>query len=674
MTGKPSEPVGSLETALVHLTRLLQSNPLKAEAQAREILKAVPGELRAQLLLATALHGQGRALDALAVLNQLRETRPATAAIEFETGLIFADLGDHRSAIAALTRATALDGNHPDAWRALGDALSLAGDSTGADAAYARHIRASVKNPHLLEAADALCTDRLAVAEHLLRQFLKEQPTDVAAIRMLAEIGTRLGHYEDAEHLLKRCLELAPGFYAARHNYAVVLYRQNKTTEALGQLTILMREDARNPSYRNLRAAALSRLGETTEAIAAYKDVLDDHPNQPKAWMSYGHTLKTAGLGEQSIAAYRKSIDQLPSFGEAYWSLANLKTFRFSRSDIANMQAQLARPDLSEEDRYHLHFALGKALEDEESFEESFDNYALGNALRRRSLSYSADDTSQRVSRAKDVFSSEFFSGRQGFGSGRRDPIFIVGLPRSGSTLVEQILASHSLVEGTMELPDIIGIAHRLGGGDKKEKSSRYPESLQELDRSSSAMLGEEYLRRTQIQRKSTRPFFIDKMPNNFLHIGLIHLILPRARIIDVRRHPMACGFSNFKQHFARGQGFAYDLDDIGRYYSDYVALMEHFDWVLPGRIHHLQYEGLIADSEHEVRRLLQYCELPYEKDCLQFHRTSRNVRTASSEQVRMPLFREALDHWRHFESHLDPLKQALGVTLQNYRAVEFSG
>lgn len=557
--------------------------------------------------------------------------------------------------------------DHPDALRLLGAALRRQGDTKGAEAAYLRSVKASVGDPQLIQAATALCENRLAVAEQTLRGVLMARPTDVAAIRMLAETGMRLGRYDDAENLLARCVELAPGFTAARHNYATVLYRQNKSPAAIAQVDILLAEDPGNPGYRNLKAAALARIGEYAQAIALYAGVLKDQPRQPKVWMSYGHALKTVGRQAEAIEAYRRCVALAPQFGEAWWSLANLKTVTFGEADVAAMAGQLTRADLTDEDRFHLEFALGKAREDAGAFEASFGHYARGNALRRQGLDYEADETSDQVRRAKALLTAPFLAARAGQGHGAPDPIFIVGLPRSGSTLVEQILASHSQVEGTQELPDIIALARRLGGKAKRASESRYPEALAELAPAELAALGEAYLAGAAVHRKLGRPFFIDKMPNNWAHVGLIHLALPNAKIIDARRHPLGCGFSGFKQHFARGQGFTYDLKDIGRYYADYVDLMAHVDAVLPGRVHRVIYEQMVADPEAETRALLAHCGLPFEDACLRFYENDRAVRTASSEQVRRPIFTDAADHWRNYEPWLGELKAALGPVLETY-------
>lgn len=528
-------------------------------------------------------------------------------------------------------------------------------------------LAASVRDPRLMQAGLALVEGQLAVAERLLRPHLKEKPTDIAAIRMMAELAGRLGRYGDSENLLRRALELAPGFTAARANLATVLYRQNRPAEAIEVLDTLLDGEPENPAHQNLKAAALGRIGGYEEAIALYAAVLDRFPDQPKVWMSYGHVLKTVGRQSDSVAAYRRAIAAAPSLGEAWWSLANLKTVELGDSDVAAMESGLTTPGLGEEDRFHLHFALGKALEDSGEPDRAFAHYAEGNRLRRAGLAYDPDEIELHVQRSVTLFTPAFFAARQGQGCAARDPVFVLGMPRAGSTLIEQILASHSQVEGTMELPDVPALAKRLGGRRLKSESTAYPECLADLSAAELEALGQEYLERTRIQRKTAKPLFIDKLPNNWVHVGLIRLILPNAKIIDAHRHPLACTFSNFKQHFARGQGFSYDLAELGRYYRTYVELMRHFDAVLPGRIHRVIYEHMVDDPEGEVRRLLDYLGLPFEEDCLRFYENERAVRTASSEQVRQPINREGLDQWRAFEPWLGPLKKALGPVLDAY-------
>jgi tetratricopeptide (TPR) repeat protein len=666
MTNGP-EPVGTLDVALAHAERLLADRPDLAAEQAREILAAVPRHPGATLILATALRQTQQLQAALDLLEPLAAAQPRWAAVHRELGLALGDAGRGEDAVVALRTAVRLQPNLADAWRALGDHLNAVGDPAGADAAYANHVRHSTRDPRLLEPAAALAEGRLAVAEPLLRNHLKRFPTDVAAIRMLAELAARIGRYADARNLLERCLELAPSFHAARHNYAMVLHRDNQPVAALEQIDRLLAVEPRNPSYRNMQAAVLARIGEYGRAIEVYEGLLPEYPRQSRAWMSYGHALKTANRTQDSIDAYRRTIGLEPSLGEAWWSLANLKTFRFEPADIAAMRTQLASSKLTPEDRLHFHFALGKALEDSHDYAASFEHYAEGNRLRKELVPYEAALVHEQVERSRALFTREFFERRRGLGCAAPDPIFVIGLPRSGSTLVEQILSSHSAVEGTMELPDLIGIVRELGGRTRRSETSRYPEVLESLDADTLRALGERYLEQTRVQRKLGRPYFIDKLPNNWLHAGLIHLILPNAKIVDARRHPLSCCFSNFKQHFARGQNFTYSLEDLGRYYADYVALMAHLDAVLPGRVHRVLYERMVDDTEGEVRRLLDYCGLPFEEGCLRFYENERAVRTASSEQVRRPIYRESVDQWRHYEAWLGPLRDSLGPVLDAY-------
>jgi len=656
----------SLDVALAHATRLLAREPRLAIEQAREIIAAAGEHPLAMLVLGAAHTSCGDAAQAFAILEPLAIAQPQWAAARFELGRALVALGRGHEAIAALQRAVELKPDLPGAWLALAEQLTRNGDDAGASAAYSRHVRHSTRDPGLLAAATALCEGRIPDAEYLLRAHLKLAPTDVAAIRMLAEVAARLGRDDDAEALLARCLALAPEFDAARHHHAIVLNRSNRPAEALAQVETLLARDGGNPAYRNLKAVILCRTGDYLPAIDIYDALLRQFPEHARVWLSYGHALKTAGRQQAAIDAYRRCIALEEGFGDAYWSLANLKTFRFSADDVAAMRAQLARTDLADEHREHFEFALGKAMEDDGRYEQSFAHYRDGNRLRRQSSPYSADDIHGRTQRAIDIYTASFLEQRAGTGAAAADPIFIVGLPRAGSTLLEQILSSHSLVEGTMELPEVTTMTRALRRQAGVDGAS-YHDVVATLDGDQLRELGERYLERTRIHRKTSTPFFIDKMPNNFAHVGLIRLMLPNARIVDARRHPMACCFSAFKQYFAMGQTFTYDLTDLGRYYRDYRALMAHFDAVQPGRIHRVLYEQMVGDTEAQVRRLLDYCGLPFEDACLRFFENDRAVRTASSEQVRQPIFREGLDHWRHFEPWLQPLKLALGDAVDAY-------
>lgn len=665
-----SEPSGTLHVAMAHASRLLKDDPALAVEQAVEILGAVPNHAPAVLLLAAAHRRAGNPEAALRVIEPLVRTESEAAASHFEHGLVLAALGRGDEAIEALRKTVELEPGHPEAWRSLADHLMAIGDPAGGDAAYARHVRCSTRDPALQQAAAAMIDNDVPRAERVLKQHLKQSPTDVPAIRMLAEVAVRCGRSEEATRLLERCLELAPGFAAARYNYATLLHRRNDSAAALTEIERLLASDRDNPSYRNLCAVVLSRIGEYERASRIYARLLEEYPANAKIWLSYGHVLKTEGRRSDCVDAYRRSIERDPAFGEAYWSLANLKTFRFAPDDLTAMHAQLERPELDDESRLHFHFALGKAYEDAHEHRQAFQQYGNGNALHRSRSHYDADRNSARARELKRQFSMDFFRRREGTGCDAPDPIFIVGLPRAGSTLLEQILSSHSAVEGTTELPEIITMAKELREQADSREIVAYAEVLASRDASGLRELGEQYMERTRIHRKTDRPFFIDKMPNNFLHTGLIHLVLPNAKIIDARRHPLGCCFSNFKQYYARGQNFSYDLADMGRFYRDYVELMAHFDAVLPGRIHRVFYERTVADTEAEVRRLLDYCGLPFEPACLRFFDNVRPVRTASSEQVRRPIYRESMEQWRHYEPWLGPLEVALGTVLDAYPAV----
>ena len=512
----------------------------------------------------------------------------------------------------------------------------------------------------LVEAASALHDNRLDVAERLLKSYLKQDPFDARAIRMLAELAGRIGRYRDAETLLRRALEIAPAFTAARANLAMVLGRMGRAAEALPLLDELFAAEGEQLGHLNLKAATLGRLGSFEEAIGLYERVLERSPRQPRLLVSYGHMLKTIGRTEDGIAAYRKAIEVAPTLGEAWFSLSNLKTVRFSEADLDSMGAALARGDLTDEDRFHLDFAMGKALHDLGRPAEAFEHYRKANALRSKGQPYDPEAMTRRVDRSIAAFTPAVFEERSGAGCSALDPIFIVGMPRAGSTLVEQILSSHSLVEGTSELADLPALARRHGV---------YPAGVLKLSADELSALGEDYLRSTAVQRRTARPFFIDKLPNNWMLVPFIQLILPNAKIIDARRHPLSCCFSNFRQHFARGQDFTYDLGHLGRYYADYVRLMAHVDTVLPGRVHRVIYERMVEDTETEVRALLAACGLEFEPACLEFHKTERAIRTPSSEQVRRPIYRDATEEWVPYSPWLDELRDALGTVVDTYPA-----
>ena len=661
---------GDLQVALRNATDLLAHDPQLAEEQAQEILKVYPDTVEAKRILATAYRLQKMPQKGLDLLAPMLAGQSGSADFLHEIAQCQGGVGRGDDAIETLRKAVAIDPKHAGAWQSLGHQLAVAGDEKGSRHAFQRHFELSTPHPELVEASKLFREGKLGKAERITRDLLKKHPAAATAIRLLADIGLKLGQLTDAGHLLERCLELAPEFHAARHSYTIVLIRQQKPEAALHEAEKLLVREPNNPNFLTLKASILARIGDQSGAIEIYETVLKNYPRQAMAQMSYGHTLKTVGRLDEAIEAYKKCIRLRPEVGEAYWSLANLKTFRFSDEDIDNMRNQVTTEGGDADDQSHLAFALGKALEDCKGYDESFKFYRRGNAIRRIEHRHNPKVNVLESLRQVRALPSTFFEQRKGWGCQAPDPIFVVGLPRAGSTLLEQILASHSQVEGTSELQDIIAIANKLGNKNRENPAGKYPEVLAEMSQDQFRELGESYLESTRIQR-TDKPFFIDKMPNNFRHIGLIHLILPNSKIIDARRHPMGGCFSGFKQLFARGQTFTYDLEDIGKYYRDYVRVMDHWDEVLPGRVHRVQYEDMVADTDGQIRALLDYCELDFEDQCLRFYETDRAIRTPSAEQVRKPIYKEGLEQWRNFEAHLDPLKEALGPEVRQQYSID---
>lgn len=655
-------PTGSLQTALANAQRLLRVDPVLAGQQASEILVTLKGHPEATLLLATSHRLRGQHAQAVESLAALAASRPQWTAAQHELQRALAAAGQSKAVIAALRHATRARPELAESWRWLADCLAASGDAAQAELARSQ-MAYCVRHPELLAAANAMDEGRVGDAEKALRRHLSHIPKDVAALRLLALVALRCGQVHDADALLSRCLQFAPDFRAARESHAIALNELDRPQQALEHLEVLLQGEPNHPGYCNLKALMLARIGDHAGAGELCRNLLRDHPDHTRLWLSYGHALKAVGDTDAAVSAYRRAVTQTPYFGEAWWSLANLKTFRFSHDDASTMQAQLQRPRLNAEHRTHLEFALGKEREDAGDHAAAFAHYKHGNDLRHSQVRHDTRVTSARLQQVRRQPSRGSFAAHPGSGIEAADPIFLVGLPRSGSTLVEQILASHSAVESTMELQEFPALVRELRqrqGGDHDALALPDPASL--------LWLGEHYLQRTRLYRQAGTPRFIDKLPGNFLHVGLIHLALPNARVIDVRRHPMACGFSLFKQLFVRGNEFSYRLGDIGCYYRDYVALMTHFDEMLPGRVHRLVYDDLIDDFETQVRRLLDHCGLAFEPACLRFFENPRPVRTASSEQVRHPLFRNGLEQWRHYEAWLQPLQAALGPALADWR------
>lgn len=650
-----------VNASLLQIEQCLGSDPVRADALAAELLAFVPDHSMALLFQGIAKRLKGDPAGAREILAPLCRRWPNAPLPHLQLGLALQRMGEYQQAIQSMRRAVKAKPDFSDGWLALAELLTAAKDAPAADQAYGMYIKSCAQDVRLAESRKALRENRIDDAQARLSEQLNIHPQDVVAICMLAEAAGRRSQYDIAEMLLKQCLDLAPSYRAARHNYAVVLMRQNKIPEALCEIEHLLAQEPGSTAVQSLKAAVLMQQTDYESAARIYQAQLAERPGQPKVWISLGHARRALGQRQRCIDAYRQAIALSPQSGEAYWSLANLKTLQIAADELGAMRRQLARRDLSGEERIYLCFAVGKALEDRNCFAEAFEHYAEGNRLQHSRSNYQPDGLTDYVRRAKAFFTEEFFAERAGQGAPCADPIFIVGLPRVGSTLVEQILASHSAVEGTMELPHMASIVKSLIDRKADGDESQYPGLLSSLTANELYELGQRYIERTRAQRRVGKQFFIDKMPNNFAHVGLIKLMLPNARIVDVRRHPLACGLSLFKQLFSHAQQFSYSLEDIGRYYRDYVELMAHFDSILPGRVHRVSYELLVEDTEAQVRSLLGSCGLPFEAACLEFHRNQRSIATPSSEQVRKPIFRQALDGWRNYERWLLPLREQLG-------------
>ncbi len=521
-----------------------------------------------------------------------------------------------------------------------------------------------LKHQRLQQAAQHIAVGRIDEAQKALGEYLTKRPEDADALALMARALVRQGRKREATAVLERAAALAPDFAGARFNLANLLAQQNRFDAALDQLDALLAQDPGNALFLQLMANIFETTGENERSLAICETLAKDNPGRAECWVSYGHALRALGRKDEAVAAYREAIALVPQSGLAWWSLANMKTAKFGEAEIDAMRRQLARPDLAGEDRIHLQFALGKAYEDAREFEKSFEQYAKANAATRLRIEYDPDTLGKGVAANKALFTREFFASRGAQGCDAPDPIFVLGRPRSGSTLIEQILSSHSQIEGTAELPYITAMAARLEGRESSAYGTEYLKVLARMSADELRRLGEEYMAVTRVHRKQGRPLFIDKKPGNFPHVGLIHMILPNAKIVDARRHPVACSLSMFKHYSSKGR---LRQAELGRFYRDYVALMAHFDAVLPGRVHRVIYEEMVADPEREVRALLDYLGLPFEETCLRFYETERTVLTPSSEQVRRPITGEAVDYWKNYEPWLGPLIRSLGSVFEEY-------
>jgi tetratricopeptide (TPR) repeat protein len=671
VSSQPVAPAG-VEFEVQRIRDLLQAQRfVEAISAAAALRKPFPENRDVLYLLAFGLRHARRTGEALATLEDLQRHHPGASLLFQERGHCYVALKDAPRAIEAYEQAVRINPALPDTWSLLEGLYRMVGDEEHRQLAAAHTKKLKSVPPEVIKATGLFCEGDLVAAENLIRAFLLRHGNHIEAMRLLARIGVAHDVLDDAEVLLAAALEMAPDYSELRRDYACVLLDRHKHVEAITELDRLLALDPRNIDYRTLRATATVGLGDHEGGLRGFTDVLAD--TDPKSrlaadlHLSIAHSLKTLGRRAESIAEYQQAIDVRPKFGDAYWSLANLKTYTFSAEELAQLEAAVEDPSIAPIDRYHLCFALGKAYEDRKVYELSFRYYERGNALKRAESRYRAELVEQNTTRQKQICTREFFRERDGCGAASREPIFIVGLPRAGSTLLEQILASHSQVEGTQELANVPRAVLDLQGYNPDLNNPRYPGCLVTMSADEFRALGEKYLADTRIYRTG-QPHFIDKMPNNFRHIALIQLMLPNAKIIDARREPMACCFGNLKQLFARGQEFCYSIDDIARYYRTYLEIMAHWEEALPGRILRVHYEDVVEDLGGNVRRILDYCELPFEQACVEFHRTERSVRTASSEQVRQPIYREGLDLWRHYEPWLGPLKDALGDALVRYR------
>ena len=672
VTSQPAAAPANVEFEVQRIRGLVLGHRFAEAATAAASLRALYPENRDVLyLLAQSQRQSARTADALDTLADMERCHPGASRLYQERGHCHVALKDAPRAIEAYERAVSINPALPAAWSMLEGLYKMVGDEAHRQAAAAHASKLKSVPPEVITATGLFCEGDLSAAEKLIRAFLLHHGDHVEAMRLLARIGVAREVLDDAEVLLAAALKMAPDYTELRRDYACVLLDRHKHAEAIAELERLLELDPQNIDYRTLRATAAVGLGDHESGLRGFAGVLADTPPDSRLaadlHLSIAHSLKTLGRRAESIDEYRKAIEARPNFGDAYWSLANLKTYQFSAAEIARLEAAEADSSTAPVDRYHLCFALGKAYEDLRAYDRSFRFYERGNALKRAASRYRAELLEQNTANQKRICTREFFLERAGCGAMSREPIFILGMPRAGSTLLEQILASHSEVEGTQELANVPRAVLDLQGCNPDLDNPRYPGCLAVMPAQELLALGEKYLADTEIYR-SGKPHFIDKMPNNFRHIGLIHLMLPHAKIIDARREPMACCFGNLKQLYARGQEFAYSVSDIARYYRTYLELMEHWDAALPGRVLRVHHEDVVEDLEGSVRRMLDFCELPFEPKCLEFHRTVRSIRTASSEQVRKPIFREGLDQWQHYGPWLGPLREALGDALVRHR------
>ena len=661
------QEASATEAALDSVKKLMQAGDFgKAEKQLLTMHDEVEKNDDVLYMLAVCQRYLSKHSSALATLEKLKSLVPEHSRAFQETGHVYRAMNNAGAALNAFSRATQINPALAASFRAQIDILTATDRShlTGQLKQQLESLEALPKP--LVAVTDLIAQGKLIKAEQLCKAFMQKVPRNIEGMRLLADIGSRLGVLEDAEFLLESAVEFAPDHTKARIDYIQVLRKRQNYQESLRQAKLLLDADPSNPQFQSVFAVESMQSGDYDTALSMFESILKILPEDPVTLTSRGHALKTQGQTEDAIDSYRRAIKKYAAHGEAYYSLANLKLFSFSDEEIQAMEAQESNLGISHQSRIYLNFALGKAYEDKSLFDKAFMFYERGNAFKKSQSRYKASDLTAEFKAQTEVFDDAFIASHANTGFTSPDPIFIVGLPRSGSTLLEQILASHSQVDGTMELPNMLALAQKLRRGERMSAVNHYPGILKELPAEQFLEFGEKFIDETRVHRGSA-PFFIDKMPNNFRHVGLIKLMLPNAKIIDARRHPMGSCFSGFKQLFAEGQEFTYGLEEVGTYYRDYVELMDHWDKVLPGQVLRVQYEEVVADLDTQVRRILDYCGLEFEDSCINFHETDRSVRTPSSEQVRQPIYQSGVEQWKNFESNLDPLKQALGPILERY-------
>ncbi len=636
-----------------------------AEGLCRALLQKFPRDVNIVGMRGAVLTKLKRFDEAETSLRQAIRLAPTFAKPHEDLGFVLLELKRPREAADVLRKAVRLDPGLEQGWFNLGKALAMLGFGKDADEAFEKSFALNPERGKLALAAEHHKAGRFEEAERLYREIIRANPKNVDAIRLLGRVALSAGRHNDAERLFQRAIRLAPDFSGAMTDLARLLKEQNRFDEAIEWCERMVELEPGNPQAHFQLAGTLAPAALTYRAIGAYERALELAPTFPGARLGLGHVLKTVGRQEEAVEAYRECIRLRPDSGESYWSLANLKTYRLSDEDVAEMEKRLQQDDLTHQSRVNFTFAMAKALEDRGEFEGAWHYYAAGNLAQRKEEKYDPVGAEVMNDAIIEVFDRAFLEKNAGLGNPDPSPIFVIGLPRSGSTLIEQILASHSQVEGTSELPYVGRVATSLNRN--RADGVNYPEAMRELAAEHLQALGQDYLDLAALHRAEGTPRFIDKMPNNFPAVGFLHLVLPNAKIIDARRHPLDSCLGCFRQLFAKGQTFTYDLTDIGEYFLEYQRMMDHWHEVLPGRVLTVQYEELVNDVDNQVRRLLDYCDLPFEESCLRFYETDRPVRTASSEQVRQPIHNRSVGYWRNYAGKLDELRSVLEPVLPRY-------